>query len=139
VAKGRKRKDVEALVLALACGASPENAAKNAGVSVRTVHRRLADSAFSMRVNEMRSAMQRRAADMFSAAGPSAIKTLMSLHESAKSESVRLGAARTIIELGCKLRESVDWTQRVEALESELATLLTSKQACGAAAGSEAT
>ena len=122
---------MEALVVALACGASPENAAQKAGVSLRTVYRRLADSAFRAQVNEMRSTMLRRAADMLSAAGPSAIRTLMSLHESAKSESVRLGAARTIIELGCKLRESVEWTQRVEVLELRLETLLSSTHESG--------
>jgi transcriptional regulator of acetoin/glycerol metabolism len=42
VAAGRKRKGDAELVLALACGASPENAAQKAGLSRRTVYRRLA-------------------------------------------------------------------------------------------------
>jgi hypothetical protein len=36
----------------------------------------------------------------------------------AKSRSVRLGAARAILELGTKLRESVELEQRIAALEA---------------------
>jgi hypothetical protein len=88
------------------------------------VYRRLADPAFRAQVNEVRADTVRRAADMFSAASLPAIKTLMTLHESATSESVRLGAARAIIELGCKLRENVELTARLAALETRLEMLL---------------
>jgi hypothetical protein len=36
----------------------------------------------------------------------------------AKSRSVRLGAARAILELGTRLRESVELEQRIAALEA---------------------
>lgn len=36
----------------------------------------------------------------------------------AKSEAVRLSAARAVIELGTKLRESVELEERISALES---------------------
>jgi HEAT repeat protein len=35
----------------------------------------------------------------------------------ARSESVRLGAARALLELGLKVRDAVELGQRVEALE----------------------
>jgi hypothetical protein len=37
---------------------------------------------------------------------------------------VRLGAARTVVELGCKLREKTETTARIAALEGKLETLL---------------
>src|SRR5262245_53289570 len=95
-----------------------------AGVSRRTVFRRLADPAFRAQVTEMRAEMARREAAMLTAAGMAAVKTLTILQESALSESVRLGAARATIELGCKLRENVEWDERLTALEGRLETLL---------------
>ena len=38
----------------------------------------------------------------------------------AKSESVRLGACRAMLELGVKLREAVDHEERLQAVESQL-------------------
>jgi hypothetical protein len=124
VATGRKRKGDAELVLALACGATAENAAQKAGLSRRTVYRRLADPAFRARVTAMRAEMARRAAGMVTAAGLGAVKTLATLQESAASEAVRLGAARATIELGCKLRETVEWADRLAALEGRLEALL---------------
>jgi hypothetical protein len=100
---------------------SVETAAQKAGTSVRTVYRRLADPAFQAQVNEVRADMQRRAAAMLTAAAMAAIKTFTTLQESAQSESVRLGAARSIIELGCKLREMVEITERLAQLEARMA------------------
>ena len=103
---------------------TPESAAQKAGVSVRTAYRRLADAAFLAQVNEVRAEMVRRSTDVFTAAALSAVKTLMTLQESAASESVRLGAARTVIELGCKLREKTETTARIAAMEGKFETLL---------------
>ncbi len=124
MAAGRKKKADDGLVLALACGASPEGAAQKAGFSLRTVYRRLADPLFRQQVNQVRAEMVRRAAGMFTAAGMASIKTFTTLQESASSEAVRLGAARAIIELGCKLRESVELAERMTALETRLEALL---------------
>jgi hypothetical protein len=123
MAAGRKKKADLALIVALACGLSPESAAQKAGLSVRTVYRRLADPAFRAQVNDVRVDMVRRAAGMFTAAGMQAIKTITTLQESATSEAVRLGAARAIIELGCKLRETVEWAERLAAVEAFLESL----------------
>jgi hypothetical protein len=124
VATGRKKKGDAELVQALACGASPESAAQKAGLSRRTVYRRLADPAFRAQVIELRAEMVRRSTGMVTAAGLAAVKTLMTLQDSAASEAVRLGAARATLELGCKLRENVDWAERLAALEGRLETLL---------------
>ena len=122
MARGRRKKANTGLIVSLACGASVETAAQKAGVSVRTVYRRLANPEFVAQVNEVRADMLRRAAAMLTAAGMSAIKTFTTLQESARSESVRLGAARSIIELGCKLREMVELTERLDLLEARMQT-----------------
>ena len=121
---GRKRKTDAALAVALACGATLESAAQKAGVSLRTAYRRLADAAFGAQVNEVRAEMVRRSTDMFTAASLSAINTLMTLQDSATSESVRLGAARAVVELGCKLREKTETTARIAAMEGKFETPL---------------
>jgi hypothetical protein len=124
MAVGRKKKADAELVLALACGASPESAAQKSRLSRRTVYRRLADPAFRGQVDAMRAEILRRSVGMLTAASLGAIKTFTTLQESATSESVRLGAARATIELGCKLRETAEWGERLAALEGQLATLL---------------
>ena len=124
MAVGRKKKADAALVVALACGASPESAAQKTGLSVRTVYRRQADPAFRAQVNAVHADMVRRSASLFTAASMPAIKTITTLQESAASEAVRLGAARAIIELGCKLRESVELMERMAAVEARLEAVL---------------
>jgi hypothetical protein len=125
MARGRRKKADTGLIVSLACGASVEAAAQKADMSVRTVYRRLADPQFQAQVNEVRADMLRRAAAMLTAAGMAAIKTFTTLQESAQSESVRLGAARSIIELGCKLREMVEITERLAQLEARMETAST--------------
>jgi hypothetical protein len=120
MARGRRKKADTGLIVSLACGTSVETAAQKAGMSVRTVYRRLADPEFQAQVKEVRTDMLRRAAAMLTAAGMAAIKTFTTLQESAQSESVRLGAARSIIELGCKLREMVEITERLAQLEARM-------------------
>ena len=61
---------------------------------------------------------------LVTAAGMAAVKTLATLQDSAASDAVRLGAARATLELGCKLREKVELTARLAALEATLAALL---------------
>jgi hypothetical protein len=129
---GRRRKADAGLVMALACGASPEHAAQKAGVSVRTVQRRLAEPDFRAQVDEARAEMVRRVAGMLTAAGVASVKTFTTLQESAKSESVRLGAARAVIELGCKLREAAELVGRLAALEARWETLMGEVPADGA-------
>jgi hypothetical protein len=53
-ARGRRKKADTGLIVSLACGTSVETAAQKAGMSVRTVYRRLADPEFVAQVNEVR-------------------------------------------------------------------------------------
>jgi len=117
-AGGRKNAD-SSLALALAGGDTVAEAASKAGVSERTAHRRLADLGFRRRVAELRAAAVERATGKLADSMAEAADVLRQLL-AAQSESVRLGACRAALELGVKLRESIDLEQRLAALEQQL-------------------
>jgi HEAT repeat protein len=119
VAGGDRKNADSSLVTALACGGTVEATAKSAGVSEATVYRRLREPAFRQRVAEARAEMVSRAVARLSATSTLAADTLRKLLD-AKAETVRLGAARAILELGGKLREQEDLTERIAALEARL-------------------
>ena len=117
--RGRQDAD-EALLMALACGATVENAAQKAGISRRTAQRRLADSAFRQRLAERRADMVQRTAGMLTAASLESVKTLLTLQASPNPAGVRLGAARSVLDMAVKLREASEWEERLLALEQRL-------------------
>ena len=105
--KGRQNAD-ESLLMALACGATVENAARSAAVSPRTAHRRLGDPSFRAKLQQMRGEMVSRTAGMLTAAAGEAVKTLLALQKESVPAAVRLGAARAILEIGLKVREMAE-------------------------------
>ena len=117
--KGRRNTD-DQLLLALACGATLESAARQAGVSLRTANRRAADPDFSRRLNALRWDMVQRALGMLTAAMGESAKTLVVLQKETVPYSSRLGAARAVFEIGMKLREQNDLEQRLAAIEERL-------------------
>ena len=119
MARGRKSAN-EVLLMALACGATAENAARSAGISARTVHRRLKDSDFHQRLLALRLDMVQRAVGMLTASAMEAVKTLITLQETSVSPAVRLGAARTVLEFGIKMRETAELAERIAALEAQV-------------------
>src|SRR5438067_1597841 len=96
------------LLLALACGATVENAARQCGVSESTVYRRLDTADFRRQLQALRADMVQRAAAILTAAAVEAVKTLVVLQGATTPPAVRLGAARAVLELGTKLREAAD-------------------------------
>ena len=118
--RGSRRSADEAVLLALACGATVEAAAHKAGVSPATVYRRLKEPAFVGRLRELRADMVQRAAAMLTAAAGEAVKTLLALQKDAVPPATRLGAARAILELGTRLREVAELEQRLADLEERL-------------------
>jgi len=120
MAQRRPQKTDEALLTALVCGATVENAARQCGVTERTVYRRLRDPEFQRRLLEVRADMVQRTAGMLTAAAMEAVKTLLSLQKESIPAAVRLGAARAVLELGVKLREAMELEQRIVALEKQL-------------------
>lgn len=117
--RGRENAD-DAILMALACGAMAENAARTAGVATRTVVRRLANPAFKARLQAIRSDMVQRAAGALTAASQEAVRTLLTLQKEATPPAVRLGAARAILEMGIKVREVAEIQDRLAALEKQL-------------------
>ena len=116
--RGRRKAD-EALLLALACGATIESAARQVGVGETTVYRRLREESFCQRLDELRSEMVERASSMLTAAAMESVKTLLELQKKDNPAAVRLGAARSVLELGLKLRDAVDLKRRVAELQEQ--------------------
>ncbi|MBI1913223.1 MAG: helix-turn-helix domain-containing protein [Planctomycetes bacterium] len=108
----------EAAALALACGDSEPEAAREAGCSERTIRNWLHEPAFTRRIADLRSEMTSRALGKLVDNMVSAADTLGYLCRRGKSEQVRLGAARALLELGVKMRETVELEQRMAALEA---------------------
>jgi hypothetical protein len=119
VAGNGRRKADEALALALAAGQTLRAAAPAAGVSERTAARRWADPDFRLRVSELRGEMVHRALGRMADGMAEAADQMRALL-AADSESVRLGAARALLELGVKLRESVELEARLVDLEAAM-------------------
>jgi seryl-tRNA synthetase len=119
MAKYDKRADA-AIIAALLCGATEEAAGAKAGVSARTVRRRLRIPAFVRKLRKRRAEMDVRSADQLTAARTEAIRTLLQLLQPANSASARLGAARAVLEASVKLRESADLHVRLTELEQRL-------------------
>ena len=115
------RKADDPLLLALACGLSAEQAARQAGVSVTTAYRRLEDAAFAARLGDLRAAMLARAAAMLTAAAVESVRTLADLLKPANAPATRLNAARAILEHGVKLRALVEVEARLHDLEDRVA------------------
>jgi hypothetical protein len=116
-ANPRKKAD-DKLLMALACGASVEAAARECGLSTRTVYRRKLEPAFAQRLQQLRADMVSRTGGMLTAAGGESVKTLLELQKPSVPPATRLGAARATIELGMKVREANELEQRIAALEA---------------------
>jgi hypothetical protein len=117
---GRHNAD-DQLLLLLACGATLESAARQAGVSLRTANRRAGDAEFQRKITELRWDMVQRAVGMVTAAMAESVKTLIVLQKETMPPSSRLDAARTMLEIGMKLRDQNDLEQRLAALEAQAA------------------
>jgi len=117
--RGREGAD-SALVVALAAGSTTAEAAASVGVSQRTIARRTADPAFVRRVQSARAECLSRAVARLSAAGTTAVDTLVELLSPELPPSIRLGSAKAILDLGLKFRAEVEITDRVRKVEEHL-------------------
>lgn len=108
----------DALVLALATGATINEAAGRAGCSPRTVSRRLADREFARQVSTVRGQLFAAAVGRLCHNATLAADKLVSLLES-EQDHVAYAAAKSILELGTKLREAGELEERLAALEGK--------------------
>ncbi len=109
------------LVALLAAGRPYNECAHEAGVSVRTIGRLMADTAFKSEVAAARNELVQRIAGRLADAGAETVKTLVELRDGAESEAVRLGAARSVLEYLTRLREHVELADRLAGIEAALA------------------
>jgi type II secretory pathway component PulF len=116
---GNWKKGDAALIVALAKGLTARSAATEAGLSERTVYRRLQDPAFRQAVDAARSQLVSETLGRLISSGVSAAATLQALLK-ARSEHVRLGSARAILELTQRYREADELERRITALEQAL-------------------
>jgi hypothetical protein len=121
MAAGGRKSGNQALTLALASGLTVEAAARQANLAPRTAYRRLAQPGFRREVDALRADMAEQALGRLTEGMTAAADTLRALL-SARSESVRLAAARSILELGPRLREAAELEQRLRDLEDRLGT-----------------
>jgi hypothetical protein len=111
----------EAAAVALASGRNLRGAARDSGAGVRTIKTwTAAQPAFARRVQELRAEMTSRALGRLVDGMAGAAEALRKLL-TAKSETVRLGAARAVLEMGSRLRETVELEERLAALEARQA------------------
>lgn len=109
---------MEAAALAMAKGCNLRDAARESGAGERTIKTWTATSpAFTHRINDLRGEMTARALGRLVDAMTSAADTLGYLSRKGKSETVRLSASRTVLEMASKLRETWELEQRIIALE----------------------
>lgn len=115
----RGHKGQAAFFLALAAGDCIKEAGAKAGLSERQAHRRFREPETMGRVAELRAEMITRAAAKLADAATAAADRLRNLLE-AESESVRLAAAKALLELAFKSRELCDWETRLSELERKI-------------------
>jgi phage terminase small subunit len=118
-AKSPQNQRDDALALGLARGLSVRGAAKSSGYSKRHAHRRLADSAFKQRVLALRTRLVEQATGLLTAGNCEAARTLRKLLKDGSS-SIELAAAKALLDLGARMRETLELERRVSDLEQSL-------------------
>lgn len=118
MARGKKNGD-ERLIALLAGGKSVQASAQLAETSERTIRRRMADPTFRQRLNQARAEVLDRALAHLAMGSSEASITLRRLLRKG-GEKTRLLAAKAILEIGTKVRESVEMEQRIADLERRL-------------------
>jgi phage terminase small subunit len=114
---GHSRKKGEAaFVAAIVTGGTVEAAAQTAGIGERTAYTWLARPEIRQQISEARGQLVEQACGRLADAATAAADALCGLL-AAKSESVRLSAARALLELAFRARETLDHEERLTALE----------------------
>jgi len=115
----------------LANGALVSQAALKAGVSERTVYRRLQLPEFQARIDAFQEETLQRAAAVLTAAAQEGIHSLVALQDNSTPPNVRRAAARDILDMGLRLREAADLEKRLAALENRAQGLIVASVLAG--------
>ncbi len=116
MARNGKRNADTVLATALAAGHTQAQAGQLAGVSPRTVARRMEEPDFRQAIREARAALMEQATGKLADATTRVADELVALL-SDESATVRLSASRSILDAAGRYAESLDMTERIAALE----------------------
>ena len=111
-----------AIIESLSSGLSIAETARRAGVSERTISRRIAAPGFRRELDDVRDRAVSQAVGLLGQAARRAVTTLVQLTED-ESPSIRLGAAKAILDSLGRLRENVAFATRLGDLETRLAEI----------------
>jgi hypothetical protein len=115
----RKKAAAEAVKLKIAAGASAAEAAREVGVSERSVRRWCADPDFASEVSQLRAELVGCALGQLAHALSRAVATLVQLLDD-DSSVARLGAARALLASTLAYREATNVEERLQALEASM-------------------
>ena len=107
----------------LAAGATAASAAAVAGVSERTVRRRVRDEDFRLALQRERGALRRQLVDRLVVAALAAVDHLGALAEPGNIDATRLSAAKTTLEFSARHLAVVDLNDRIAELEERAEAL----------------
>ena len=115
----RGKADLQLIVL-LAAGCSVAKAAKETGISERTVYRRLQEVDFLVAISDTRETFLDQTAGELTAGMQEATQVLKQLLKS-ENEKTRLLAAREILANGLRVRELITQELKLQAIEQAIA------------------
>lgn len=110
----------EAVIEALMTSPSIRKASAKCGLSESAIYQRLRKPEFIKKYDHARLELLQRNRDRLQQHVLTAVETLGTLAESAKSEQTRLNAAEAVIRMSLKLTEQTDILRRLEALEENI-------------------
>lgn len=114
---GTKERMDEVLVDNLALGQSPTDAAEGAGVSRRTVYRRMEDPEFRQQVTQRRTMLLDEFTNRVTEVASAAMLRVQLLMFDSESELVQLRAARTILDQVARVQDLMELESRSPKVE----------------------
>lgn len=110
----------DVIAAALAAGKTQQQAADLVGVSRQTVVRRFADPIFQQRIAHFRRGLIAETLGLLMKAGPDAVASLALIAEGGERDSDRIKASERILEITLKIQASIDYEERLKAVEAQL-------------------
>lgn len=114
----------EVLIASLTAGATLQEAATAAGVSAKTVSRRLREPEFAKALRDARRMVIAVAVNRLASSASEAVDELRSLLSSS-SDSIRLRAAVAILDSSHRMLDAQELVERLAAVETQLAGVST--------------